>query len=405
MTTARPASSGRLQGEQHACSRRCRSVRRRPAGPRRARRRHGDPRTRGCVLRAVEAHDRQAARRVAPVPHLLARRERAAQTVLGGEEAPQIQAPGPEDVDRVAPVAGHRGRMAEEAEPLAPEQLVMAGRHAVETGLNDRPQEENGRRHRRPRAPTTASATSARTWRMPSFSRVGCTRFVSRMTKSRRSGSIQSEVPVKPVWPKDRSERSEPADEYPGSPGRELRGPEPLHGVSQPRARVEPGTPARRVKRSERLTRDDAPLLEYASAQQHLRESRQVARGAEEARVGRHPSQGEGVLVVDFSPQHAAPPGIVLRGCDPGQQLRLRGETRCRPCPAARRPAASRKRPGTPPPPAPAPARGERARDRCRATSYPADRRDPWLRSEGDTPRGRKAPGRAGPTSRHPPSA
>ena len=65
----------------------------------------------------------------------------------------------------------------------------------------------------------------------------------SRITKSWRSGSIQNDVPVKPVWPKEREERSDPADEYAGrtraasaSLVRRAR------GVSQPRARVEPGT-------------------------------------------------------------------------------------------------------------------------------------------------------------------
>jgi len=58
------------------------------------------------------------------------------------------------------------------------------------------------------------------------------------MTKSCRSGSIQIEVPVKPVWPKERGEKSVPAEE----PSADL--------VSQPRARSEPGILARRVKSS-----------------------------------------------------------------------------------------------------------------------------------------------------------
>ena len=53
-----------------------------------------------------------------------------------------------------------------------------------------------------PEASKTASCSAGRTWRIFSFSRVGFTRLVSRMTKSSRSGSIHSEVPVKPLWPK-----------------------------------------------------------------------------------------------------------------------------------------------------------------------------------------------------------
>ena len=39
------------------------------------------------------------------------------------------------------------------------------------------------------------------------FARVGCTRLVRRMTHMSSSGSIQMEVPVKPVCPKLRAPR------------------------------------------------------------------------------------------------------------------------------------------------------------------------------------------------------
>lgn len=53
-------------------------------------------------------------------------------------------------------------------------------------------------------ARAAASARSART-SLITFAgrraRAACTRFVSRTTNISRSGSIQSDVPVKPVWP------------------------------------------------------------------------------------------------------------------------------------------------------------------------------------------------------------
>ncbi len=63
------------------------------------------------------------------------------------------------------------------------------------------------------RARTTASAIAGRASRICLFSRVGWTRLVSRMTNSSRAGSIQIEVPVKPVWPKEAAEKKAPAEE------------------------------------------------------------------------------------------------------------------------------------------------------------------------------------------------
>src|SRR5262249_53702520 len=49
----------------------------------------------------------------------------------------------------------------------------------------------------------TASWSATRTLMCFWFSRVGYTRLLSKTTKTRRSGSIQMEVPVKPVWPNE----------------------------------------------------------------------------------------------------------------------------------------------------------------------------------------------------------
>ena len=134
-----------------------------------------------------------------------------------------------------------------------------------------------------------------RTARMALFSRVGCTRFVRRITNSFRSGSIHIDVPVKPVWPNERG-------------GAEQRRPPRIapSGVSQPSARAGAGHPGRRVNRSTVSRDDDPPVLEDAAVQQHLREARQVGRGAEEPGVRGHAAHGEGVLVVHLA---RAPPG------------------------------------------------------------------------------------------------
>ena len=84
-----------------------------------------------------------------------------------------------------------------------------------------------GRRWRGPRDSKIASWRAGRTWRILLFSRVGFTRLVSRMTKSSRSGSIQSDVPVNPCG------RNCAARKYwPGDGG--MR-----RGTSQPSARAE----------------------------------------------------------------------------------------------------------------------------------------------------------------------
>src|SRR3989338_1871762 len=58
-----------------------------------------------------------------------------------------------------------------------------------------------------PRAATTASCTCGRSERIWLLLAVGWTRLVSKTTNSCLSGSIQMEVPVKPVWPKARAEK------------------------------------------------------------------------------------------------------------------------------------------------------------------------------------------------------
>src|SRR3984893_5871087 len=53
----------------------------------------------------------------------------------------------------------------------------------------------------------TASWSAGRTWRVFSLVLVGFTRFVSKTMNRHLVGSIQSDVPVKPVWPKLRDEK------------------------------------------------------------------------------------------------------------------------------------------------------------------------------------------------------
>src|SRR5574341_205426 len=77
-------------------------------------------------------------------------------------------------------------------------------------------------------AATTISATRLRTAKIRTFTRVGWTRFVSRMMNKSLSGSIQIDVPVNPVCPNATAVSFVPALE-------------PGDGVSQPRAREEPG--------------------------------------------------------------------------------------------------------------------------------------------------------------------
>ena len=136
------------------------------------------------------------------------------------------------------------------------------------------------------------------------------------MTKSFLSGSIQIEVPVKPVWPKEREEKSVPAEE----PSADF--------VSQPRARSEPGMPARRVKSSTVSAGDDAAALQDPTVQKHLSEPRQIAGRAEEPGVGSDAAHRESVLVMDLPVDQAAPPGVEFRGSDARPQLGRRPEHR-----------------------------------------------------------------------------
>ena len=82
----------------------------------------------------------------------------------------------------------------------------------------------------------TASWSAGRMRRIASLFRVGWTRLVSSTTYTSAAGSIQSEVPVNPVWPTARADIRVPQDEV-GSM------------VSQPSARELPGTRVRVMKR------------------------------------------------------------------------------------------------------------------------------------------------------------
>ena len=121
---------------------------------------------------------------------------------------------------------------------------------------------------------TTPSATRRRTSRIALFSRVGCTRFVSRMIKSSRVGSIQTEVPVNPVWPNEVGESKLPA---------EL----PFEGVSQPNARL---LPSGKVLPGSELLQSAAPhnpaMVVDSTVQQHLAKDGEITRVPEEPGVG-----------------------------------------------------------------------------------------------------------------------
>ena len=93
-------------------------------------------------------------------------------------------------------VGGDRHRMAQQADAAAAQGGAPVGLDPLEAHLHPRRTgesvpcderqrgrgEEGPASHGRSSARTTASATCARTWPIALFSRVGCTRFVSRMT-------------------------------------------------------------------------------------------------------------------------------------------------------------------------------------------------------------------------------
>ena len=114
------------------------------------------------------------------------------------------------------------------------------------------------------------------------------TRLVSRTTKRPRSGSIQSEVPVKPVWPKERGPRSS------GPALERARGGVPAEGAAGAGG-------LRRRPAGEGLRAQDPHAAVGAAVQQHLREDGQVARAGEEPRVPRDPAHRPGVRVVHLA--------------------------------------------------------------------------------------------------------
>ncbi len=87
-------------------------------------------------------------------------------------------------------------------------------------------------------AVTIASCRAGRISRMRCALRSGQVRFVSNVTDKWRCGSIHSDVPVKPRWPKDDGEKCVPEDDG-------------CDGVSHPSAREVPDDDSsRRVKRA-----------------------------------------------------------------------------------------------------------------------------------------------------------
>jgi hypothetical protein len=136
--------------------------------------------------------------------------------VLRSEEAADVHAVRPKDVHGMPPLCGHGSGVGHEPDSLAEEGTSPLRLHALEADLNRREgaqdgDEDDGGQGRS--ASATESASAARTWNTAVLARVGCTRFVRRMTKRRASGSIQREVPVNPVWPKELGDSRLPAEE------------------------------------------------------------------------------------------------------------------------------------------------------------------------------------------------
>ena len=134
----------------------------------------------------------------------------------------------------------------------------------------------------------TASASCSAT-RAPIFVllRVGFTRLLSRMMKTSSFGSIQIDVPVKPVWPNASSGMRWPAEFV-------------TVGLLPPERAIV--RLCRVVNCRDRRRGNDArpsimPPLRYMR-----REARDVVRGAEQSRVRRHAAEVVGTLVV----HHAA---------------------------------------------------------------------------------------------------
>ena len=124
------------------------------------------------------------------------------------------------------------------------------------------------------------------------------TRLVRSTTYRSRSGSIQSDVPVNPVWPMARGDRNRPHDEV-GS------------AVSQASARDEPGTGERRAKA--RIAHDGASAVSSPRRPRNTRRARSpTPRGAaEQAGVPGHATHRGRVVVVHLASQRTAAPRTV----------------------------------------------------------------------------------------------
>ncbi len=128
-------------------------------------------------------------------------------------------------------------------------------------------------------------AAAGRTWRIFSLARVGFTRLVSSTTKSLRSGSIHSDVPVKPVWPKLLGEKYSPEEEG-GA------------GTSQPSARAESPIVVARGELLDGRAPEHAVVRVDAAVEHHLRECGDIARRREKSGMAGDAAHGPGIFVV-----------------------------------------------------------------------------------------------------------
>ena len=183
---------------------------------------------------AIEADDRQTARRIDAIRDRFAGGSLAGETVLGGEEADDVRPRSRRTSIAFRPSRVTEARVREQTQPLARD-----GRESRDLAVREPVEPDPDHGGAAASARTTASWIVGRASAICRFSRVGWTRLVSSTTKRSRAGSIQIEVPVKPVCPNEPGEKSTPAEE-PSS-----------DQVSQPRARDSPpGSAWRRVNAS-----------------------------------------------------------------------------------------------------------------------------------------------------------
>ncbi len=220
--------------------------------------------------------------------------------MLGGHQAHDVETGLAQHVDGVASIHRHRGGVDDEAEPLAPQPEVLAGRDAVEPHADDSVVGEGQHRGVRDRRPGLADELVV----------------AGRVDAVGEQDDEQLALRIDP----DRGTRETGVAE--GARGEERAGRRFLGRLGVPPQgphRVVGARPAR--EELDRRSRDDPPVLEHASIEQHLAEAREIAGGREQPGVRCDPAEGERVLVVDLTAHQAAPPLVELGGGDPRQEV------------------------------------------------------------------------------------